>query len=206
MLQPFEAATVLRDRHFVELKPRGLKLLAGVELGLFSEEIASHLAVPTPSVRRQISRIEALIFDPLQLDHRRPRLAKWTRDHFPCCTHQGIPLVTACAPWRSRLDQIRRACRPGISRRRLQLLAANEMGYSHIEIGEGLCLAPSSVNGALGALQREILGGLGFAPSRTLLGKWTHEHAACCTQGCRYMFQTDQIFDHRDRPLRIPHG
>lgn len=202
-VQPLQAATLLAGRH-VALSDRALTIFAGVELGVPVEEIATRVGVPAPSVRRQIATTSALLFDPLPLQPNRQCLGRWTRDHFPCCAKACVELVSADPPWRSRLEAIQAACHPGLSRRRLQILTAHELGYPLAEIGEGLCLAPSTVNGHLGALERDIFRDVALIPDRATLGKWTHEHLGCCTQGCVYLFQNNLIFDRGDRPVGPP--
>ncbi len=85
-LEPERLLAVLDERHVPGLSRRQLQVLAAVELGYTVDAIAAGIARSPATVRREIADLEHRVFDLTGLTPNHTMLAKWTRQHYACCT------------------------------------------------------------------------------------------------------------------------
>lgn len=104
MLEPNVLVHVLSDRHVPGLTIRRLQVLGGNELGCSVEDTASGLGLSPATVRRHLSLLLHLVFDPTEVEQTNAHLAEWCRLHGDCCT-SAVKAMVANHQLFDRCDQ-----------------------------------------------------------------------------------------------------
>ena len=91
-IPPERLLQILSTRHVPGLTRRQLQVLAATELGYSAYEIAAGLDRSPATVRRHLADLEQRVFTVTGLVASHVLLAKWTREHYDCCTRPCLQL------------------------------------------------------------------------------------------------------------------
>jgi hypothetical protein len=85
MLQPQDAVRLLRNHHVPNLSPPQQWLLAARAAGLTPAMLETSLHRTVGTIRRDIEKLQDLIFVPLGLERDSWATATWVQLHADCC-------------------------------------------------------------------------------------------------------------------------
>lgn len=82
---PRERLAMLRGWHTPGLSWRQKQCVCALELGYTLEETAASVGRTASTVRRHVAEAEHRVFDGRGVTAHHGLLAKWVREHYPCC-------------------------------------------------------------------------------------------------------------------------